>query len=180
MIVDPTRLIQPSFDLSEHFPEFQWRSGFDIDVPVEGIIFADPIYVADVYNSDDPVATYLRLNALFIVDFGGDATGSIWYSDPFVVMPISAHYRETPFVPNDDSPIVEDTGCDSGSFMMLPICDIPPETAAAIQPSLDIGDAHVLRIPAGNWSLRFEQFPPPQSNMVELCRNIVLQRNRSG
>ena len=59
MIVDPARLIAPTFNLQEYFSDFRWNPSHDLDVPAAGVVVVDPTYIADVYNSDDGVASFL-------------------------------------------------------------------------------------------------------------------------
>jgi hypothetical protein len=176
MIVDPARLNRPTFNLREYFPEFGWNASHDVDVPSEGVVITDPTYIADVYNSDDPVAAFLRLHGTFIYDIGGDCSAPVWLADPFVVMPVSVHYEDEPVCPDDAIELVTDVGCDSGSFVLLPFSNLPADVHSRIRSALDANNAHLLQIPPAQWSLKFEQFDPPQPNMLALCRNIVLQR----
>jgi hypothetical protein len=166
--------------MGKDYPEFQWRRGYEIDIPDEGIVMVDPIYVADVYNSHDPIATYLRLNALFVVDFGGDSSDSVWFDDPYVVMPTSMHYGDSAFEPENATQIINEIGCDSGSFAFLPFRELPTDMLGAVRSTLDNGGAILMSIPAGRWTLQFEQFPAPQPSMTGLYRNIVLQRGNVG
>lgn len=172
------RLIRPTFNLQAYFPQFAWNTAYDIKVSADGIVMVDPIYLADVYNDDSRIATLVRTLGTFVYDFGGDVSGPIWLKDPFLVMPISMHYGKTrPEVPPEATVLCDHVGCDSGSFVLLPLSkDIPAELGQVIDKCLRDGDAVLLSLMPGNWHLMFEQFDPPQANMVALYRNIVLQR----
>lgn len=177
-MVNVSRLIHPTFDLQKYFPDFTWNSSHELRVPDTGIVLFDPTYVADVYNSHASSASFLRTRGVFVDDFGGDISSPVWLVEPYLVMPISGHYESTPSLPTSAIELFPEIGCDSGSFVFLPCSnDWPADVVTAVQGLLENSNAARLHITPGLWTLKFEQFDAPQTNMVAMYRNIVLEFN---
>ena len=78
--------------------------------------------------------------------------------------------------PSGAAVLTEELGCDSGSFVFLPLSgDIPPGVQGKVKDVLGTKNAVALRLPPGRWTAYYEQFDAPQANMVGLYRNFVLQ-----
>ena len=175
--MDVNRLVAPQFDLQATFPLFRWNTSRQVEVTQDGVLLVDPTYLADVYNDENAVAAYVRTKGTFIYDFGGDWSGPVWLTDSYIVMPTSAHYCSLPSSPAGAMMLCDEIGCDSGSFVLLSaLADLPPDIEHVVDACLKERNAAVLKVPPGTWELQFEQFEPPQANMVALYRNIVLKR----
>jgi hypothetical protein len=176
-MIDTKRLIEPDFDLKTCFPSFAWNASTQVIVPDRGVVLVDPVYVADVYNDDTELASYLRTEGTFIYDFGGDVSAPIWLNDPYVLIPISMHDASPRQTPPGAEVLCDEIGCDSGTFVLIPLTDaLPAPLSAVVNDCIDKRNAVHLQLKPGIWELKFEQFPASQPNMVSLCRNIVLHR----
>src|SRR5262249_52886472 len=113
---------------------------------------------------------------------GGDVSAPVWWKPPFLVMPTSMHL-ENRNPPRGAKILTQQIGCDSGSFVLLPLsAQVPFSMRHKVQETLEQGNAVALRLPPGRWTAFYEQFDAPQANMVGLYRNIVLKHTsiRSG
>jgi hypothetical protein len=111
------------------------------------------------------------------MDFGGDTAVPVWWKPPFLIMPISIHHGNLD-APSGAKVLTEEIGCDSGSFVFLPLSsDIPRSVRSKFNDALGENNAVALRLPAGRWVAFYEQFESPQANMVRLYRNIVLKHS---
>jgi hypothetical protein len=176
-VVETQRLIEPGDDFVAAFPGLNFRNRRSVVTTGENVLLVDPIYIADVYNSTDEVATYLRDRGLFLMDFGGDSSVPVWWKPPFLLMPLSMHDKSLDTPPGVEV-LTEEIGCDSGSFVFLPLsADVPRGVQSKVKEALGEGGAVALRLPAGHWSAFYEQFEAPQANMVSLYRNVVLKHS---
>ncbi len=175
-MVETRRLIEPDNDFKSEFPGLNFRNRNSLVTTGERVILVDPTYIADVYNSTDEIASYLRDHGLLLMDFGGDTAVPVWWKPPFLVMPISMHLSEDDFKPPEGATVLtEEIGCDSGSFVFLPhATTLPSCVRSKVKEVLDQSNAVALPLPAGRWTAYYEQFEAPQENMVGLYRNIVL------
>lgn len=174
-MVDTKCLIEPEDDFRETFPELNFQNRRSFQTNGESVLLVDPTYLADVYNSMDPVASFIREHGLFLMDFGGDAAVSVWWKEPYLVLPIAMHHQDLTATAGAKL-LVTEIGCDSGSFVFLPLLtDIPHEVRRKLDQAIDENDAATLVLPAGCWTAFYEQFETPQANMAGLYRNIVLK-----
>ena len=80
-MIQRTRLIKPPERFQGQFsdaPEIDFRDIYQFQTSGEPILVTDPTYLADVYNSKDPDASFLRAHGVFLMDFGGDTGGPVW------------------------------------------------------------------------------------------------------
>jgi hypothetical protein len=176
-VVETKRLIKPADDFRAAFPGLNFRNRRSVVSGGEKVLLVDPTYIADVYNSTDAIASFLRDRGLFLMDFGGDTAVPIWWKAPFLVMPTSMH-QENLNMPTGAKVLTERIVCDSGSFVFLPLStDIPRGVQSKVKQVLAENNAVALRLPAGRWTAFYEQFEAPQANMVGLYRNIVLKHS---
>ena len=174
-MVETRRLIKPADDFIAAFPGLNFRNRRSLVTAGEKMLLVDPTYVADVYNSTDKLASFLRRQGLFLMDFGGDTAVPVWWKPPFLVMPISMHL-ENLRPPSGVKVLTEEIGCDSGSFVFLPLpAKIPARVRRKVNEVLRHNNALLLRLPAGRWTAYYAQFDAPRANMVGLYRNIVLK-----
>jgi hypothetical protein len=178
-VIDRTRLQEPADDFAAAFPDLNFCNRWSFVTNGEPILLIDPIYLADVYNSHDELASYLRDRAIFLMDFGGDTGGPVWWMQPYLLLPISMHHTNDDLkAPAEAEVLCEKIVCDSGSFMFLPVSrDLPSTILTPIENCVEQENAALLRLPSGQWRAYYEQFNAPQSNMVSLYRNIVLQHS---
>jgi hypothetical protein len=176
-VVDESRLIKLADDVKSSFPGLNFRNRRSFVSKGERILLVDPIYIADVYNAADEAASFLREHGLFVMGFGGDTATPVWWKPPFLVMPISMHLSEEDLNPPKVAKVLkEEIGCDSGSFVFLPLSGVVPASVRSqVKEALKEENAVALPLPAGRWTAYYEQFEAPQRNMREHYRNIVLK-----
>lgn len=173
-MVETARLIKPTENFTATFPGLNFKNRRSIVTSGEKVLIVDPIYIADVYNSNDEMASFLRERGLFLMDFGGDTSGPVWWKAPFLVMPISMHYEHLE-LPSGAQVLAEDIGCDSGSFVFLPLTpEIPRNADYKVKEVLRDNNAVDLPLAAGIWTAFYEQFDVEEANSIRLFRNIVL------
>ena len=73
-MIETQRLVEPGNDFVATFPGLNFRNRHSVVTTGEKVLLVDPTYIADVYNSTDEVASFLREQGLFLMDFGGDTT----------------------------------------------------------------------------------------------------------
>ena len=177
-MVKTDRLMVPAESFVQAFPGLGFRDVFAIETSGEEILMSDPIYLTDVYNSRDSIAAYLRENGVFLMDFGGDVSGPLWWENPYVLMPISRHYTEADLEPSQNAVVLsEEIGCDSGSFVFLPMVSWMPQVLShAIGELVAKRNAVLLSLPSGVWTALYEQFEPEPGWPATFYRNIILKR----
>lgn len=163
-IVDRKRLIKPQDKFRESFLELGFRDAFSFHTSGQPILVTDPIYLADVYNSKDETASFLRANGVFVMDFGGDVHGPVWWQPPFALIPISMHLSDKGLEPPEGVRVLaEEVGTDSGSFVFLPFAkDFPSALKAKVDQVLAENNGALLELPTGNWSVWYEQWDAPE------------------
>ena len=177
-MVDTARLVDID-DLRQDYPDLGFSGRRTITLRGGELLVADPVYVADVYNEpDDPVAAYLREHAVVVADFGGDTSSSVYWMPPFLFMPISAHLPDDYRPPKGTRLLFDEIGCDSGSFMFLPMDDTPESVTRAAHLAVREEDAALLTLPPGKLTFFYEQHDPPRENEQGLYRNIVARLER--
>lgn len=179
-MIETEKLMHPEDDFVSAFPGLGFQNRFCVQTTGEPIVVCDPTYIADVYNSEDEVAASVRKNGAFLMDFGGDSSCPVFWKSPYVLFPLSMHLSDDERdAPLDAKVWAEVIGTDSGSFVFLPYSDaLLPEVKVSILNLIEEGNAALLPAPPGTWTLMYEQFEPPQDNMIALYRNIVLRREQ--
>ncbi len=178
MFVDPRRLVEIE-DFSKVFDGLGFFGARSFNTTGEPVLLVDPIYVADVYNpNEDDTTVYLRLNGVFIADFGGDSSCPVWWCDPHLVMPTSNQFSEDFAVPSTTEELTGEIRCDSGSLMFLPLVENIPISVRRFVSSVERErDFALLSLPPGKYTVFYEQFPHIEPNMAGLFRNIVAIRD---
>lgn len=171
-LANPELFVKPAMDPPVADLAFRQESHLRIDG--EDLLVTDPIYLADVYNAkNDECAAYIRANGVILHDFGGDAACPIWWKPPHLVLPISLSSPPQP--PANTTVLAKEVGCDSGSFVFLPIrIDMP---VALVQKVGEVVEAHngaLLELPSGRYDFYYEQCPVPPNGYFRFYRNIVV------
>ena len=177
ILADPDRF-RPIEDMRNDFPGVGFTGSDMFSLDGECLLITDPIFLADVYNSnDDPIAAYLRSQGVFVHSFGGDASCANWWLDPFVLLPLSLGPVRDPASVAGTSQVANEVGCDSGSFMFLPIRDGQPTVVRlAIEKVLAKRHGARLQLPPGRYRVFYEQHDPPEGWPQTFARNIVVCR----
>ncbi len=65
-MIERQRLIKPADDFVAAFPGLNFRNRRSFVTAGEKVLLVDPTYIADVYNSTDEIASFLRDHGLFL------------------------------------------------------------------------------------------------------------------
>lgn len=177
-MIDPARLVRPQDPFRQAFPDLGFRQVYSFHTGGEPVLLTDPTYLADVYNSTEEAASYLRAHGVIVMDLGGDVTSPVWYAHPYVLLPISVHLADDDLEPPAGATVLaQEVGTDSGSFIFLPLtADLPPALAADVRKVLADGNGAALPLPAGRWAVYYEQWDAPQEWPAAFRRNVVLRQ----
>lgn len=179
-MINKQRLVRPDYVVADYFPGLEVNGDLYLIVENEPVLLIDPIYLADVYNSSDSDAAFVRQHGVFIQDFGGDMSACVILSSDLLLLPVSAHYAHNaePEILNDDWIKASALPCDSGSLVLLKIArSLPQSMREKIESESRAGNGVVLNMRQGLWELFFEQHDAPGPNLRHLYRNIVLKRS---
>jgi hypothetical protein len=176
-MVSPDRLIKPQDKFRESFPGLNFPEVYSFRISGESVLVTDPLYLADVYNSKDDIASFVREHGVLVMDFGGDVSCPVLWQSPFVLLPISMHLSGQALHPPEGSAVLaNEVGTDSGSFVFLPLAkEVPPVLKAQVDRVVAESNGAILELPAGDWSVFYEQWDAPESSLAKLYRNIVLK-----
>lgn len=180
-MVATERLIDPSDDFRSAFPGLNFRDAYTLTTHGEQILITDPTYLADVYNSTDEAAAFLREKGVFLMQFGGDVRCPVWWQPPYLILPISNSIAEDEMPPADVEVLANEVFTDSGSFIFLPLTtELHPEVEDKVHEALREESGVALSLPAGRWRFYYEQFPAPGENLVGLYRNVIAHHEGGG
>jgi hypothetical protein len=179
ILADPDRF-QPIEDPRSDFPGLGFKGADSFDLDGEDLLITDPVFLADVYNpNDDSVAAYLRANGVIVYGFGGDDSCAAWWQDPFLVLPLSLNPLRDPTSAVGAVRVADEVGCDSGSFMFLPIRgDQPPPLQSAILRVLSERNGARVQLPPGRYRVLYEQHDSPDGWPHTFARNVVVCRQQ--
>jgi hypothetical protein len=126
LLADPVRFVSID-DPTKDFPGLGFTGSDTFDLDGDDLLITDPTYLADVWNrTDNSVAAYVRANGVIVYNFGGDDSCPVWWQDPFLVLPLSVCSLQDPATVIGAIEVAEEVGCDSGSFLFLPIRESQP------------------------------------------------------
>ena len=177
LLADADRL-RPIEDANDWFPALGFAGADTLQLGGEAVLVTDPIFLADVYNpNDDPVAAYVRAQGVVVADFGGDSSCSVWWRDPVLLLPLSGRSPRDPSQVAGAVRVAEEVGCDSGSFVFLPIrAESPAPVRAVIDQVLAARNSAAVQVPAGRYRVSDEQHDPPAGWPASFGRDIVVWR----
>ena len=154
-MVEKFRLIRPEFNLRVRFPALDFSDRNTFQTGGEAVLVTDPTYLADVYNSQGGMASFVRQNGVFVLDFGGDRSGPVWWQPPFLKI---AFVVDSGKPPPDTTVLADEVGCDSGSLVFLPLTKaLPSRLRAQVDRVLAEDNGAALPLPAGIWTVKYEQ-----------------------
>jgi hypothetical protein len=155
-VIDPFQLERATFEPPVDRPALQFRLPPELHTAGEPVLITDPIYLADVYNDPGPLAACVREQGLIVNRFGGDLSAPVWWQPPYLMLLLAEHPEEAD-PPLDATIVPEVVGCDSGSFVFLPLSErIPQELKAKIDAVVACRNGVIVPIPAGLWSFWYE------------------------
>lgn len=177
-IVNQNNLIELDDNFCEIFSPLIFNEKHSFVISTEPILITDPINLADIFNSNDPIASYVRSYGVFAMNFGGDAESRVWYQYPNIFIPLSIQYwheeHKGPVAPQGVKVFPNRIYTDSGSFVFLPLYTSQPPELCNIAYDIVKNDWGVqLNLPSGRWTIYYEQCDVPDNNDCNLYRNIV-------
>ncbi len=180
-LVDRERL-QPIPDLREWYPELGFAGVRRLGICGESVVITDPTYLANVYQpSDDAMSRFVRSSGVIVCDFGGDTSCPVWWTPPHLILPTSSHLwleadSDELVTPSGVEVLAQEVGCDSSSFVFLPMRDPPGEVQAKVDELVRARNAAVLVLAEGTYEFYLEQYEPPSGRHPNGYRNIVAER----
>jgi hypothetical protein len=177
LIADPSLFVTID-DPTKDFPGLGFTGSDTLVLDGDDLLITDPTYLADVYNqNDDPVAAYVRANGVIMYNFGGDASCPVWWQDPFLVLPLSVCPPHDPATAMGAIEVADEIGCDSGSFLFLPIRHSQPSSVeSAIKRVLAERIGARVALPSGRYRIFYEQHAALEKWPVTFARNVVAHR----
>jgi hypothetical protein len=174
-LVNQRRLKKPEDNFMSDWPGFNFRNIFDFETSGEPVLITDPIYLADVYNSHDPDAEFMRAHGVFIGEFGGGGA-PVWWQAPYLVIPTSWDIEDSE-PPVGVDVLFDEIVTDSCTFVFLPVTkNLPKSLKKKVKQVLSEDNAASLTLPAGKWTVFYEQRDTIGENQdEEHFRNIVLK-----
>lgn len=176
-MIDKSKLIIPKEDFISAFPVLNFNNKYEFDIYTEQLFISDPILLSDIYHSNDQVSLFLRSNACFLMDFGGDIDTQVLYNHPFIYLPICNDSVNNYFINHENTSILSKRIIsDSGSLIFLPITNsITSQLQAIIDTIITENNGSIVNLHNGHWKLFYEQWPSSAPNLIALNRNIVIQ-----
>lgn len=169
-MVERFRLIKPEFNLRVRFPALDFSDRGTFQTGGEAVLVTDPTYLADVYNSQEDTASFVRQHGVIVWDFGGDTSGPVWWQPPFLKIAFAIDHGEPP---PSATVLADEVGCDSGSLVFLPLTKaLPSRLRAHVDRVLVANSGVALPLPAGTWTVRYEQHDSEEWD-AEHFRDIV-------
>jgi hypothetical protein len=177
LLADP-RCFRPIEDLRQRFPGAGFSGSDEFRLEGEDLLITDPIYLADVYNTnDDPVAAYVRANSVIVTSFGGDDSCAVWWKDPILLLPLSLHAPRRPHVFKGARVMARQVGCDSGSFVFLPLrTEMPAPLQSTVAEVLAKENGARVELPSGAYRVFYEQHDVPEGSHPSFCRHVIGHR----
>lgn len=128
------------------------------------------------YNS--PSATYVRTHGVIVTSYVQNKPFPVLWSDPFLLLPLSHHFKEEFNVYAEYGKVLGSISCPSGSFLFLTLRnDIPaPLGSSLMDKALAKKTGLKIKIPNGTYRVFYEQFETPEDSKKEFYQNIAVQR----
>ncbi len=177
-ILDPLRLITPKDEFKTNFPGMNFRELYEFETRGEPILITDPTYLSDVYNENDILSEYLKKNGVFLMEFGGDVGGPVWWQEPYIFIPVALGMCDEDGEIETPPGVIElgEVVTDSGSFIFLPVkSDLPNSLKSIIDDVIENNNGVIVNLPGGKWEVFYEQLEPDGKHDASWLRNIVVQ-----
>jgi len=160
VMVDPYRLVKPQLHIWSGAAHLPFRQEMHFLTSGEPVLVTDPIYLADVYNSEDSLACFVREQGVIVNDFGGDITCPVVWQPPFLMLVLDdTEFPEPSEMPLDAVIVASKVGCDSGSFVFLPLAEgMPAGLRTTVADVVARNNGVALPLPAGRWSVWYEDW----------------------
>ena len=176
-LVDAKQL-RPIQDLHTWSPDCMVAADDSFELRDEFLLITDPIHLGQTVNaSTHPSASYVQTRGLTVTHYGGKASCSVLWCNPYLLLPLSQSLQKKFLLPADTETLAEKISCHSGALLFLPLAnDIPrPLHDQANRICADQNGAKI-RIAAGTYRVFYEQLEFPPGSQKEFYRNIVAQK----
>lgn len=149
-----------------------------IVIDKECLLIVDLSLLGDILNPfNSPSASYVRTHGVIVGGYICDVAGPVLWSDPFLVLLLSHHLKDSIKGYTDIGKIVGNISCPSGSFLLLPFLEDMPATLSSLMPEALKKETGVkIKIPNGTYRVFYERFEFPEGSKQELYQNIVVQK----
>ncbi|MBW2406390.1 MAG: hypothetical protein JRF17_03400 [Deltaproteobacteria bacterium] len=144
----------------------------------EFLMIVDIYHIGDILNPyNSPSASYVRTHGVIVGGYKRDAACPVLWGDPFLLLQLSHHIKESLTSNSDIGKVVGSVSCPSGSFLLLPVReDIPTPLGSLVDDALATEDGVKIKIPNGTYRVFYEQFEAPEGSKQEFYQNIVVQK----
>ena len=144
----------------------------------ELLLIVDLSHIGGILNPyNSPSASIVRIHGVIVAICVKQNPCPVLWSDPFLLLPMSHHFKEDFNVYADHGKILGSVSCLSGSILLLPVReDIPPPLGSLMDEALASEGGVKIRLPNGTYRVFYEQFDVPEGAKLEFYRNIAVQR----
>jgi len=144
----------------------------------EFLLIVDLSHIGDILNPyNSPSASYVRTHGVIVGSCVKQNLCPVLWSDPFLLLPMSHHFKEDFNVYADHGKVLGSVSCLSGSFLLLPVReDIPTSLGSLVDEALLKDTGVQIKLPNGTYRVFYEQFVVPEGAKQEFYQNIVAQK----
>lgn len=144
----------------------------------ELLLIVDLSHIGDILNPySSPSASYVRTHGVIVASCVKNNSCPVLWSDPFLLLPMSHHFKEDFNVYADHGKVLGSVSCPSGSFLFLTLLkDIPTPLGSLMDEALASEGGVKISVPNGTYRVFYEQFEVPEGGKQEFYRNIAVQR----
>jgi len=144
----------------------------------EFLLIIDISHIGDILNPfNSPSASYVRTHGVIVASCVKHNPCPVLWSDPFLLLPMSHHFKEDFNVYVDHGKVLGSISCPSGLFLFLTLRkDMPTPMGSLMNEALKKETGVKIKIPDGTYRVFYEQFEVPERAEQEFYRNIAVQR----
>jgi hypothetical protein len=144
----------------------------------ELLMIVDLSHIGDILNPyNSPSASYVRIHGVIVASCMKNNPFPVFWRDPFLLLPMSHHFKEDFNVYADHGKVLGSVSCPSGSFLLLPVReDFPTPLGNLMDEELASEGGIQISVPNGTYRVFYEQFEVPEGAKQEFYRNIAVQR----
>jgi len=144
----------------------------------ELLLIVDLSHIGGILNPyNSPSASYVRTHGVIVASCVKNDSCPVLWSDPFLLLPMSCHFKEDFNVYADHGKVLGSVSCPSGSFLFLTFHkDMPTPLESLMDEALASENSVKIRLPNGTYRVFYEQFEVPEGAKKELYQNIAVQK----
>ena len=176
-LANPKRF-RPIQDLTQMRPD----CGASIDdifvIDNEFLLIVDLSHLGGILNPyNSPSASYVRTHGVIVASCAKNDPCPVLWSDPFLLLPMSHHFKEDFKFYADHGKVLGSISCLSGSFLFMSIHkDMPTSLGSLMDEALNKEAGAKIKIPNGTYRVFYEQLEVPEGAKQIFYRNIVAQK----